>query len=279
MRLAGCAPGARDGFRLRGLGGGSHGRIPVEDATATVAGEHLALAELVPHLGPNAHAAACALLIINACDARSAGRVDAVKPSEPFGFDKRPQRFPLSSESGELGGELLLAEADACAGLVERGRHGFNLNACLGQDGFLGFGALEAGEFFILEAICLRGFKCDLVLDGGSLFGSLYRVELGFKAGAFLAMLCDLALEPSTQRFLATERAGSFSGDVLGGPECGLSVGELSRKRTHLIGEAHVLKFDGLKLYEIFNELLHLCQEGYGIGLINENERSRPKSG
>jgi hypothetical protein len=27
-------------------------------------------------------------------------------------------------------------------------------------------------------------------------------------------------------------------------------------------------QFDGLQFYEIFNQCLHLCQEGYGIGLV-----------
>ena len=71
--LAGSAAGAGNGFGLRRFGGGSHGRVPVKDSAATVAGEQLALAELVPDLRANAHAAAGALLIVGAGQAGAAG--------------------------------------------------------------------------------------------------------------------------------------------------------------------------------------------------------------
>ncbi len=71
MSLTRCAAGAGDGRGLRRFRRGSHGGIPVEDAAATIAGEQLAFAELVPHLGADAHATAQALLIIDAGEARA----------------------------------------------------------------------------------------------------------------------------------------------------------------------------------------------------------------
>ena len=55
---------------------------------------------------------------------------------------------------------------------------------------------------------------------------------------------------------------------MLGGCECGVSLGKLCGQRARLLGQADSLQFDGLQLYEVFNQLLHLCQEGYGIGHV-----------
>ena len=66
VRLAGGTAGSGDGCGLRSFGGRSHCWIPVKNAAATVACEHLALTELVPQLGANTHAAADALLIAHA---------------------------------------------------------------------------------------------------------------------------------------------------------------------------------------------------------------------
>ena len=57
---------------LGSLGGGSHGRVPIEQAAATVAGEELTFAELVPHLRADAHSAAGTLLIFGKGEAGSA---------------------------------------------------------------------------------------------------------------------------------------------------------------------------------------------------------------
>ena len=55
---------------------------------------------------------------------------------------------------------------------------------------------------------------------------------------------------------------------MLGGRKCSIGLSELGRQSTHLLGEAGTLKFDSLQLYEVFNQWLHPCQEGYGIGLM-----------
>ena len=102
--LAGGAAGAGDRLGLRSFGGGGHGGIPVEDAAATVAGEQLALAELVPGLRADAHAAAGALLIFGAGQAGAAGGGEAVETGEPLGLDERPQGFALGVEGVELSG-------------------------------------------------------------------------------------------------------------------------------------------------------------------------------
>jgi len=81
--------GARGGgvLGLRLFRGGSHGRVPVEQAAATIAGEQFALAELVPRLGPDAHAAASALLIIYAGQAGAAGAGEVIEAGEQVGLD------------------------------------------------------------------------------------------------------------------------------------------------------------------------------------------------
>ena len=93
--LAGGAAGAGRKFGLRGLGGGGHGRVPVEDAAATVAGEKFALTELIPHLGTNAHATTRALLIVDTRQSGAAGGTEAVKAGEPLGLNERPKGFAL----------------------------------------------------------------------------------------------------------------------------------------------------------------------------------------
>lgn len=47
--------------------------------------------------------------------------------------------------------------------------------------------------------------------------------------------------------------------------EIGFGLGELSGQGARLLTEAGAFEFDGLKFYEIFDEGLHLCKEGYGI--------------
>ena len=47
-----------------------------------------------------------------------------------------------------------------------------------------------------------------------------------------------------------------------------MSLRKLGGQRTRLLCQADSLHFDGLQLYEVFNQLLHLCQEEYGIGHV-----------
>ena len=77
------------------------------------------------------------------------------------------------------------------------------LDPDLGQSSFLGFSAFEAGEFLVLEAVGLGGFKGDFVLDGAGLLRGLNGVELGTEADALFAMLGNFAFQTGAKRFLA----------------------------------------------------------------------------
>ena len=65
LRGARPAPGS---IPVEALWERRHCRVPVEKAAATVAGEQLALAKLVPHLRAHTHAASGALLVLGAGD-------------------------------------------------------------------------------------------------------------------------------------------------------------------------------------------------------------------
>jgi hypothetical protein len=206
--LVGFWDAGSGGGGVLGLGGfwsGGHGRVPVEEAAATVAGEQLAFAKLVPHLGADAHAAAGTLLIFREGEAGATGAGDAVKADEVFGLDERTEGVALSVESGELGGELLVAEGGAGAGFFKGGGEGFDLGTSGGERGFLRLSALQAGELFIFEAIGFRGFEGDFVLDGVGLLGGFYRVELGAETSYLLAVGGDLAIETGAERLLVAD--------------------------------------------------------------------------
>jgi hypothetical protein len=244
-------------FGLRSFWDWGHGWVPVEEATATVAGEQLALAKLIPRLRPDAHAAAGALLVVDAGDSGAAGAGEAIVADEHFGLDERAERLALSVESDQFGGMFLLAEGNAGSGIVEDDGLGFNLGAGGGERGFLGFSALEAGKFFILEAIGLRGFKGNFVLDGVGLLWSFHGVELRAEAGGLLAMGGDFAIETGAERLLAGESGRGFGGLALSGGQCGFGLGDLRRKRAQGESETGTLQVDTLQLYEIFNLRFH----------------------
>jgi len=266
MGFADGAAGA--GLGLRGLGsrvGWSHGRIPVEEPSATVAGEQFTLAQLVPCLRTNAHAATGALLIFNAGNAGSAGAGEAVVADQAFRLDERPQGIAFAVEDGQFGGVFLLAECHAGAGLVEGRGKGFNLGSGCGKSGFLGLSALQAGDFFVFKAIGFRRDKADFVLDGFSLRGSGDGVELDFEACSLLAVSRNLALQPRAQRFLAVERIGGLGGLALGVGQRGFSLDNFDGQGAYGQREAGALQIHCLQLYEVFNVCLHPCQEVYGI--------------
>ena len=266
--LAWGAAGTGHGLGLGSFGGGSHGGIPVKNAAATVAGEHLALAELVPHLGANAHAAADALLIVDAGHAGASGIGDAVEAGEPLGLDERPENFALGVECVELSCELMLTVIDAGAGLFQSAGHDFHLDTGLCQCGLQGLGAFQAGELLVFEPVGFGGFKVNLVLDGCGLLRGLHGVELGAEAGGLLAVAGDLAFEAGAERFLAAEGGGGLLSLTLSGSEGSLRLGELGGQGACLLDDAGPVQFDSLQLYEVFNQLLHPCQEGYGIGAL-----------
>lgn len=205
MGLAWSAACAGDGFGLRSFGSGSHGRVPVKDAAATVADEEFALAKLIPYLRTDSHAAAHALLIVSAGKTGSTRGDETVKTGEPFGFNESTDRFALGVERFKLGVELLLAEGDAGADLLVGARESLYLCARLGERGFRGFRSFQTGELLVLKTVGLGCFKLDLVFDGRGLLGSLYGVELRAKARCFLAMLSDLSFEAGTESVFAAE--------------------------------------------------------------------------
>ena len=158
-----------------------------------------------------------------------------------------------------------MAVGGAGAGFLECGGECFDLGAGGGEGGFLGFSALEAGELLVFKASCLRGFEGDFVLDSGGLLGGFDGVELGAKAGDFLAVGGDVAIETGAEGLLAADGGGGFSRLELGGVEGGLGLGDLSRQSAEAEGQAGTLQVDVLQLYEIFNLRLHPCYEVYVI--------------
>lgn len=105
------------------------------------------------------------------------------------------------------------------------------------------------------------------MLDGCSLFGSLYGIELGAETGGLLAVFRNVAFEAGAKRFFAGKRSGSLGCLMLGGSEGGSGLNELSRQSARLLSETRSLQLNSLQFYEVFNKLLHPCQEGYVIGL------------
>ena len=186
----------------------------------------------------HAHAAAGALLIFGAGDAGAAGGGDAVEAGQPVGIESRADGFALGVESGEFGGELLLAGGHAGADAIHLGGKQLHLGAGLGQRGFLRLGALQAGVFLIFQALGFGGFELDLVLDGRGLLGSGHGVELGAESGGLLAVGVDLALQAGAQRVFAAERGRGVGGLALGGGERGLGLGDFRGQRAQLLVEA-----------------------------------------
>ena len=184
---------------------GRHRRVPVEQAVATVAGEQLAFTKLVPHLGPDAHAAAGALQIINAGETSAAGGAESIKAHDPLGADKRSDGFALGCERGLLADDFGLPKADAFAGIVEGGGKRLDPSAGGGKRGFLGFGAFQAGKLLVFQALGLGLGKVKLVLDGIGLGGGGERVLLGAITDDLLAVGGDLAIEAAAERFFAAE--------------------------------------------------------------------------
>ncbi len=251
------AAGSGNGFGLRRLGGRLHRRIPVEQAAATVAGEQLAVAKLVPGLRAHAHAAAGALLIFGAGDACTARSGNAVEAGEPLGVDGDAEGLARGVERGELGGKFLLAIGDLRADSFEGLGLDLDLLARLGEGGLLRFGPLQACVFLVFEAVSLGVSELQFVLDSRSLLRGLDGVELGAEARCLLPMVTDLAIEARTKRFFAVQGRRGFGRDAFGGGERSLGARDFVGQRAQFLSEAGAAEFDGLQLYEILNEFLH----------------------
>ncbi len=227
--FAGGAAGAGDWLGLGGLGCGGHGRVPVDNAAATVAGKKLALTELIPYLGPDTHTASHALLIVDTRETGTSGGAETIEAGEPFGLDEWAEGFAFGVQGFKLSSEFPLTVSNASAGFFVSGGLDLDLAARLGEGGFVGFSTFEAGELLIFKAFGFAGLKLNLVLDGGGLLRSLNGVELGAEAGSLFAVFRDLTFEAGAERFLAAECVGGLGCPMLGDREGGASLDELSR--------------------------------------------------
>ena len=183
----------------RGVFGAGPLQVPVEQPSATVAGEQLAFAELVPHLGAYAHAAANALLVVDARNPGAAAGRDAVKRVEPLGLDRLAQSFPLGVQ-GRTVPSLTPAETRQRAReSIESG--GQLLNLCTGcsQFRFLSFGPLKACEFFVFEPLGFGFGEVNFVFDCFGLGGCGDGVLLGAIPSGLLTVATDVSFEACTQ--------------------------------------------------------------------------------
>lgn len=103
------------------------------------------------------------------------------------------------------------------------------------------------------------------MLDSGSLLGSLDRVKLGAEVSSLLAMGRNFPVESRAQGFLGAEGLRGRGGPRLTGGKSGVGLREFGRQGTRFLSDASTVQLYGLQFYEVFSELLHLCQEGYGI--------------
>lgn len=264
-RLADGASAAGCGFSLRRLGRWGHGRVPVEQASATVAREQLPRAKLVPRLRAHAHAASGALLIVDAGQSGAAACRNTVEAHEPLRFDGLAQDIALGLQHGLLAAEFLLAICDALAGFVERHGQLLHLRARRCQCGLLPFGALQAGIFFVLKPFDLQLGEPYLVFNGLGLRWSLHRVQLSAEVGSFLAMSVDLAIHAGAQRVLAAQRGRSLGCLPLYLGQRGLGLDKFGGQCSRRLRQARPLQICILQLYEVFNVRLHPCIAVYAI--------------
>lgn len=207
-------PTFRLGFGIFRRRSGRHGRVPVEEAGATVAGEQLALAELVPHLGTNTHTAAGALLIVNAGQSGAARTAKTVEANKHFRLDERTEGFTLDVECGKFMIELSLAKCDAGPRVVESGNEQLNLSAGSDQRGFLSFRPLQAGKILGFKAFGFGFGKMEFMFQGRSLLGSGDGILLGTAARSFFAMGVDFAVKAGAKRLFRAK--GSLDLDDVG---------------------------------------------------------------
>jgi len=248
------------GWRVRGLrslGRRGHGRVPVEEAAATVASEHLALAKLIPHLRPHTHAAASTLLVIHARQACATGAGETVEADEPLGVNQRAKNVALGVERGQLCGILPLANGNARTGILEGGGKRFDLRSRGGESRFLRFRALQAGELLIFKALGFRGREGDFVFDGFSLCRGLHGIKLGAEARRLLSMSGNFAIEAGAEGLFAIEQIGSDCRLTLGGFKRSFGLGSFARQTPQSERNATTLQIHCLQLYEIFNLRLH----------------------
>lgn len=82
---------------------------------------------------------------------------------------------------------------------------------------------------------------------------------------SLLAMGRNFPVETRAQGFFVAEGLRSLGCPCLTGGKSGVGLGEFGGQGTCFLSDASTVQLYGLQLYEVFSELLHLCQEGYGI--------------
>ncbi len=220
--------------------------------------KQLALPELIPHLGPNTHAATRALLVVDARNSRSATGADAVKAREPFLVNRLAQGFSFAVEDGLLLGHILQRGGDEFAGLIQRQGQLFNLGSRGSQYRLLRFGALQAGEFFALKSFNLAFSEVNFMLDRRGLRSSRYGILLCLVAGGLLAVPLDVALKSRSQGLLAAERIGGCSRLALCSGQCRLGFRDFRGQGARLLRQSSTLEFHALQFYQALNVCFHL---------------------
>ncbi len=181
-------------------------------------------------------------------------------------LDEGTEGFALGGEGGLLAVELGLAKADALAGLVEGGGERLDLGAGGGERGFLSFGALQAGEGLVFQALGLGLGKVKLVLDGLGLIGGGEGVLLVAVAGGLLAVGGDLAFQAGAEGLLAAEGGGGLGGLTLGGGEGGLGLGDFRWQGARGLRQAACAPVPPLAALRDFQSALASVIEVYGMG-------------
>src|ERR1700735_1818879 len=156
----------------------SHIGIPIKQPAATVAGQQLALAKLVPHLRTNPHPAAVALLILSTRQAGATRRRKPIEARQPFRLDGGAKHLALRIQAGQLCVELLLPAIGAFPRLIKSAREHFNLRSRPRQTRFQSFCPFQAGELLVLQPIRFAGGELNLMLNRLRLLWSLHIVQL-----------------------------------------------------------------------------------------------------
>jgi hypothetical protein len=248
---------------------------PSRAGAATIAGEQLTLAELVPGLGADAHAAAGALHVVYTGHGGAARDHEVVEAGQPLGLDQQADGFAFCIAAKQFVRQFGPAQCDAGAGLVQHGGQSLHLGAGSGQRRLLGLRALQAGVFLGVQTLVFHFGKLDFFLHGLGLGRRGHRVQLGAVAGCLLPMAGSFALQPGAQSVFAAKGVGSRCGLAFGGLQCRLHLGGFSGQGPCGLGKAGALQLDRLQLYEVFNEFMHCAKKFTACTGHSENARGK----
>ncbi len=220
---------------------------------------------MVPGLRPDSHAAAHALLIFCASNTCPACRGQPVKAAQPLRLNHRAHRLTLRIQGHKPLSKLFLSCGDPCARLFERLGQRFHIGASLRQRSFLLICPFQALQLFVFQPFDLVRRKLDLMLHCLSLRRCLHHIELRPKTRRLLPMVPDLPFELCAQRLLTAQRCRSIGRPLLGRAKLCLRIAHLAGQCACRFGNACAVQFYRLKLYKVFNQLSHPCNEVYGI--------------